>query len=49
MKAVFVALVFHADGTLYFSSQAPEVRDDAKYWEDRGYVFRLVECFVPLT
>lgn len=49
MKAVFVALVFHADGRLYFSTQAPEARDDVKYWETRGFVVRLVECFIPVA
>lgn len=48
MKAVFVALVFHADGRLYFSTQAPEVRDDVARWESQGYVVRLVECFIPV-
>lgn len=32
-----VLLVFHADGRLYFSTQAPEAFKDADLWTRKGY------------
>lgn len=32
-----VLLVFHADGRLYFSTQAPEAFEDIEQWERKGY------------
>lgn len=49
MKAVFVTLVFHKSGELYFSSQAAGLQDpdERARWESRGYVVRRVEVFLP--
>lgn len=43
---VRVLLVFHRDGRLYFSSQAPEAFEDVKQWERKGYIVKDLE--VPL-
>ena len=44
-----ILLVFHADGRLYFSTQAPEAFEDMGRWERMGYVVKdlEVEICVP--